>query len=70
MDDSLMKAREVANLFKVETHTVYVWAHKGKLPYSKINGCMRFKRSDLTKIIEAGRHERYTEEPGARKEHE
>lgn len=66
MDDSLMKAREVANLFKVETHTVYVWAYKGKLPYSKINGCIRFKRSDLTKMIEDGRCRESTEQSEAR----
>ena len=53
-NDSLMKAPEVANFFKVDTHTIYVWARDGKIPYSKINGCIRFKRSDITKMIEDG----------------
>jgi len=54
-DDSLMKPNEVADFFRVATHTIYVWAYDGKIPYSKINGCIRFKRGDITKMIEDGR---------------
>jgi hypothetical protein len=65
-NDWLMTVREVGNFFKVDVdaHTVYVWAYSGKIPYSKINGCVRFKRSDLNKLIEVGRRVRRGQERG------
>jgi excisionase family DNA binding protein len=50
--DELLTASDVARLFKISPDTVYSWRYQGKIPYLKINGAVRFKRSDLQQMIE------------------
>lgn len=51
--ESLLTAGEVAELFKVSTVTVGVWADQGKLPFFRTpGGHRRFKRSDVDAFIE------------------
>lgn len=52
--DELLTAKDVAELFKISPDTVYTWRYQGKIPYVKINGAVRFRRSDMQQMIEAG----------------
>jgi hypothetical protein len=64
-NDSLMKTGEVANFFRVDPQTIYLWVYYGKIPYSKINASLRFKLSDLHKMVEDARRPMGRGRPGA-----
>ena len=49
--DELLTANDVAGLFKVSPDTVYSWRYRGKIPYVKINGAVRFRRSDMQRMM-------------------
>lgn len=52
--DELLTANDVAGLFKISPDTVYAWRYLGKIPYVKINGAVRFKRSEIDRMIQKG----------------
>ena len=54
MDDELLTPDQVAALLKVKVGTLATWRHQareGGLPWVKINGTVRYRRSDLTSWI-------------------
>jgi predicted site-specific integrase-resolvase len=56
--DELLTATDVAGLFKISPETVYSWRYQGKIPYIKINGAVRFRRSDMQRMIDTNTHQR------------
>jgi excisionase family DNA binding protein len=48
----LLIAAEVARWLRITCSTVYAWAAMGKIPCVKMNGTIRFVRSDLDRWIE------------------
>jgi excisionase family DNA binding protein len=60
--DELLTANDVAQLFKISADTVYSWRYRGKIPYVKINGAVRFRPSDIDQMIEDGRRQGRNEE--------
>ncbi len=55
MDDTkdLLRVSEAAKLFDVTTSSIYSWIERGKLPYYKLVGTIRLKRSELEKWFQA-----------------
>jgi len=47
----LLIAAEVARWLRVGCSTVYLWAILGKIPCVKLNGAIRFVRSDIDRWI-------------------
>lgn len=55
--ESLLTAKDVAELLKINESTVYKWADQGRLKYvdlGKEGGkrCLRFRKNDLEELIE------------------
>lgn len=50
--DCLMTADEVAEYLRLKKPTVYVWASDGSIPHLKVNGELRFRRSEIDAWIE------------------
>jgi excisionase family DNA binding protein len=51
--DEVMTAREVADLLRIPTSTVYELARKGALPASKLGRTWRFLRPRLEQMLAA-----------------
>lgn len=48
----LLKAKDVAQLFQLDVSTVYDYAAQGIIPSVKLGKSVRFRESDLLKVIE------------------
>jgi hypothetical protein len=57
-NDTLLTINEASGILRVAPATLRGWVFYDKIDYVKINGSVRFKRSDLQKMIEAGCHQR------------
>jgi excisionase family DNA binding protein len=48
-----MTRKQVMTLFQISKSTLYRWVHKEKrLPYTKTNRTIRFKKDDVQRMIE------------------
>lgn len=56
MQNDLLTAAEVADALRVSRAAVYKWAQQGKLAAVRVDGVrsVRFRRTDLDRLIEAG----------------
>ncbi len=52
-DEGLMTAKEVAVLCGISDKTVYRLASEGRIPYTRIQSSLRFRRRDVDRWIEA-----------------
>jgi len=50
--EKLLNARAVAELLSLHPLTVYLMARQGRLPVVKIGQTIRFKESEIQKIIQ------------------
>ncbi|EGD51739.1 DNA binding domain protein, excisionase family [Thermoanaerobacter ethanolicus JW 200] len=50
--DKFYTVKEVAELLKVNIHTVYRWVREGRLPAIKIGDLVRIPESELNKFLE------------------
>jgi excisionase family DNA binding protein len=50
----LYTTREVAEMFRVSSMTVYRWRDKGLLPCIKIGGTVRYRASDVKRLFDVG----------------
>lgn len=48
----LQTVEEVAQLIRFSAKSIYQLVHRGKIPYVKISGALRFRRSDLETWLE------------------
>ena len=49
----MMTGKQVMNLFQISKTTLFRWVHKEKrLPYTKTNRTVRFKKDDVHRLIE------------------
>ena len=48
----LMTVNQVAEFFKVSRVTVYKWLNADMLPSCRVNGKLRFIKSDLENLVE------------------
>ncbi len=44
---NLLTVKDVAQLLKVKSATVYAWAEQRKIPCYKLNGALRFQEEDI-----------------------
>ena len=49
--DRLLSKSQVAEIYSVSQRTVDRLAARGKLPRVKIGGCVRFRQSDVHKLM-------------------
>lgn len=52
-EEKLMTVKEVAEYLRLDEHTVYRMARKGKIPAYKVAGQWRFKKELLEKWLES-----------------
>ena len=57
-EDRLLTQRDVAAYFKVTRRTIENWRDKGWLPFIRLGGVIRFKPSDLQRVVERRRVDR------------
>lgn len=53
-NDTLLCPKEAANLLGVSTKTLSNWRYKErgpKIPYIKIGGCIRYRLSEINKLL-------------------
>lgn len=50
--ETLLKRKDVANLFSVSLVTINDWMKTGKIPYHRINSRIFFKRSELMEALQ------------------
>jgi len=53
--EEFLTAEDLARFFHISARTVYNWTVDKKIPYYKIGGLIRFKRSDLEGWVEKGK---------------
>ncbi len=51
INDRLLNVKEVATYLNVSKKAVYHWVKNGKIKYTKINGSIRFKPSDVEELV-------------------
>jgi excisionase family DNA binding protein len=51
LDNRLLTAAEVADLFQIPTSTVYELARQGRLPSLRIGRAIRFSQNDLERHL-------------------
>ncbi len=50
----LLTPQEAADFLRWSLPTIYTYASRRKLPYIKLGRSLRFRRTDLEKLIKAG----------------
>jgi hypothetical protein len=40
--DGAMGADDIARLLQTSRHTIYLWVRKKRIPYFRLNGCLKF----------------------------
>lgn len=53
MSQTLLTARQVADLLQVSLRTAYRYAADGTIPARKVGGTVRFHRADLADLLDA-----------------
>lgn len=51
-EDLLLNVNEVAKILGAKPSTIYKWVHKKMIVFVKIGNLVRFKKSDILKMIE------------------
>ncbi|MBI2988100.1 MAG: helix-turn-helix domain-containing protein [Deltaproteobacteria bacterium] len=59
-NENLLTVKEAAAVLRVSPATLRGWIFRDKIDYVKINGSVRFKRSDLYRMIESCTRRRNT----------
>lgn len=54
----MLNADQVAKIFGVSVRTVHGWKARGKLPFAKIGGALRFHPDDIERLSNTFRHEK------------
>ncbi len=63
--DRLLDVNEAAALLGLKSpRTLYKWAYGGRIPSVKIGKLLRFRRSDLERLITAGERPAFTSPDG------
>ena len=47
----LFTERQAAEMLGVSIKTIQYWRYAGKVPYIKVNGCVRFTQEDIDSIM-------------------
>ena len=55
--DELLTRYQVADMLNVTPTTLWHWNNKGILPTIKIGNKVRYRRSDVEKVLEKGKHD-------------
>lgn len=50
-EDEIYTVEQLSDYLSVSSGTVYSWTHKKKIPYIKICGQLRFRKTDIDKLI-------------------
>ena len=49
----LIDISQLSELINIKPKTIYDWVHKGKIPYYKIEGSLRFDRDEVLKWLKS-----------------
>jgi len=52
----LLPVKEVAKWLGIKVSTIYSWVHYRKIPFTKVNGGLRFEYGQILKFIEDSRN--------------
>ena len=52
-NENLLNAKEAAVILHISLATLRSWVFRDKIDFIKLNGAVRFRRSDLSKMIES-----------------
>jgi len=52
MEKRLLNIKELSEYLNVSRHTLYSWVNRGRVPYIKLNGTLRFEVAAIDKWIE------------------
>ncbi len=52
VEDSLLTPGEAAEILRVSRRTLHRWKNKGKIPHVRIGEQIRYKRSELEKLMQ------------------
>lgn len=53
-DDRLIDGPAAREIFSVSRHTLWRWRRAGILPFIKIGGLVRYRRSDVQRLVAGG----------------
>ena len=53
----LLTVKEASNMMNIKDNTLYDWVAQGKIPYLKLNGCIRFDLEELKTWLKSCRKE-------------
>lgn len=53
-DDRLIDSAAAREIFSVGRHTLWRWRRAGILPYVTIGGLVRYRRSDVQRLVAGG----------------
>ena len=56
----LMDVSQLSNLLKVKPNTIYDWVHKKRIPYYKLEGCLRFNEDEILKWLKSKKQNTYS----------
>ncbi len=51
----LASVNELSEILKVKKATLYAWAHKGTIPYFKLNGLIRFDMDEIEEWVKSSK---------------
>ncbi len=54
MEEKLLTAREVADKLGLKLSTIYRWRWARRIPCVKVGGALRFRLSDIDRLIKEG----------------
>jgi len=47
----LLTVKQVSEILNTSASTIYQWVEEGKIPYCKLNGCLRFTEDEISAWI-------------------
>jgi len=49
--EKLLTPEKVCEMLTIERSTLYAWTSKGRIPFIKVNGLLRFKESEIVRWL-------------------
>jgi len=54
----LLDVSQLSAMLNVKKKTIYDWVHKGKIPYLKLGGLLRFDPTDIDQWLKKKKHKK------------
>jgi len=53
--EKLLNIKQLSEYLEVSVNTIYSWVSRGKIPFIKLNGIVRFQLDDINTWIDRGK---------------